>query len=277
MRNQCSGWVSEPEEGGVGFIPRLNYRSGILTDDTRPAATVSELVDVARWLSSELALLRFSSPVSHVYNALEYAWDPHAKYLERYGETPGREAVFLGMNPGPWGMAQTGVPFGEIELVRDWLGIEGTVVKPAREHPKRPVEGFACRRSEVSGRRLWGWARDRFETAENFFNRFFVANYCPLMFLEASGRNRTPDKLPAAERGPLLEACDEALRRTVAVLRPEVVIGIGRFTHERAVAALEESGQRVGRILHPSPASPQANRGWAGQATRQLLDLGIGV
>ena len=40
---------------------------------------------------------------------------------------PGRkEAVFLGMNPGLWGMAQTGVPFGTVSLVRDWMGIEDT-------------------------------------------------------------------------------------------------------------------------------------------------------
>ena len=38
------------------------------------------------------------------------------------------------------------------------------------------------------------------DTAEAFFERFFVHNYCPLVFLEESGRNRTPDKLPKAER-----------------------------------------------------------------------------
>lgn len=127
------------------------------------------------------------------------------------------------MNPGPFGMAQTGVPFGEVELVRDWLGIDTKIGKPPREHPKRPIEGFACQRREISGQRLWGFARARFERPERFFARFFVWNYCPLLFLEASGRNLTPDKLRAAERAPLEAACDGALRRAIAILRPRIV------------------------------------------------------
>ena len=81
------------------------------------------------------------------------------------------------MNPGPFGMVQTGVPLGEIAAVRDWMGIEATVEKPATENPKRPIEGFACTRSEVSGRRLWGLFAERFGTAEAFFTDHFVANY----------------------------------------------------------------------------------------------------
>jgi len=184
------------------------------------------------------------------------------------------------MNPGPWGMAQTGVPFGEIGLVRDWLGIVGAVGKPPEEHPKRPIEGFECSRSEVSGRRLWGWARERFGSPERFFERFFVWNYCPLVFMEESGRNRTPDKLPVTEREPLFAACDEALRRAVETLEPAWVVGIGKFAETRASEALAErlesgAGTCVGGILHPSPASPAANRGWAAQAERQLRSLGI--
>src|SRR5688572_32536315 len=95
------------------------------------------------------------------------------------------------MNPGPFGMAQTGVPFGDVAMVRDWLGIVAAVAKPRDEHPKRPVLGFECQRSEVSGARLWGWARARFGTPQRFFERFFVANYCPLAFMESSGANRT--------------------------------------------------------------------------------------
>jgi single-strand selective monofunctional uracil DNA glycosylase len=129
----------------------------------------------------------------------------------------------------------------------------------------------------VSGRRLWGWARDRFGTPEAFFSRFFVANYCPLAFLEESGRNRTPDRLPLAERKPLLERCDAALRKTVESLEPRLVIGLGRFATARAKAALASSDTRVGMVLHPSPASPAANRGWAQQAEVQLEALGVGL
>jgi single-strand selective monofunctional uracil DNA glycosylase len=233
-----------------------------------------EVVEIARRLGEEVGELSFGPPVTHVYNPLDYAWAPHAEYLERYGRGR-REAVFVGMNPGPWGMVQTGVPFGEVRLVRDWLGIRAPVGKPATEHAKRPVLGYECTRREVSGQRLWGWARDRFGTAEKFFERFFVANYCPLAFLEESGRNRTPDRLPAAERGPLLALCDEALRRTIESLAPDVVVGLGNFATRSAARALAGLDCRVGAVLHPSPASPAANRGWARQAERQLTSLGV--
>jgi len=233
-----------------------------------------DLLDIADTLTRELAGLRFAAPVSHVYNPLEYARRPHRLYVERYGRRP-REVVLLGMNPGPWGMAQTGVPFGEIAAVRDWLGIEAPVGHPPKEHPKRLVEGFACGRSEVSGARLWGWARDGFGTPQRFFRRFFVANYCPLMFLEAAGRNLTPDKLPVADRDPLLDVCDQALRRTVEHLKVRCVVGVGKFAEARARAALAGREVAIGGILHPSPASPAANRGWAPQAARQLAEQGI--
>ncbi len=232
------------------------------------------LTAIARELSRAAGRLEFGPPVERVYNPLDYAWRPHRLYLERYGGAP-KEVVLVGMNPGPWGMAQTGVPFGEVGLVRDWLGLEAPVSKPAAEHPKRPVEGFACRRSEVSGRRLWGWAKRRFGTPERFFARFFVANYCPLSFLEESGRNRTPDRLPAAEKGELLAICDRALAASVERLRPRVVVGVGRFAEGRARAALAGSGVAVGRVLHPSPASPAANRGWEREMERGLAALGV--
>lgn len=223
----------------------------------------------------EVSRLEFSAPVTHVYNPLKYAWQPHRDYLERYASSAGLEAILLGMNPGPFGMAQTGVPFGEVALVRDWLRVKGEVGKPGEEHPKRPVQGFDCPRSEVSGQRLWGWARDRFVTPEGFFSRFFVANYCPLMFMEESGRNRTPDKLPVAERAPLVSLCDEALRDLVELMRPRYVIGVGVFAEQRARDALQGLDLRIERILHPSPASPAANRDWQGQAEAQLAAMGI--
>lgn len=234
------------------------------------------LVSIARRLGRDVSQLDFELPVTHVYNPLDYAWQSHRRYLELYGATP-KQVVFVGMNPGPWGMAQTGVPFGEVSMVRDWLGIQATVTRPPSEHPKRPIRGFACERSEVSGRRVWGWARDRFGTPELFFERFFVANYCPLSFMEESGRNRTPDKLPKSERDPLLEICDRALVAVVEELEPDLVIGVGKWAEERAGIALAAVDVRVGRILHPSPASPLANRGWAEQAERELRELGVEI
>jgi len=229
---------------------------------------------IADRLAQDVGSLRFRKPVSHVYNPLVYARPGYEEYVRRYGSSP-KEVIFVGMNPGPWGMAQTGVPFGAVGMVRDWLGIHVPIGKPPREHPKRPVLGFECKREEISGLRLWRWIRERFGTPEKFFARFFVANYCPLMFLEASGRNRTPDKLPAAEREPLLAACDEALARLVEALRARYVIGVGAFATKRARAALGNRNVTVGSILHPSPASPAANRHWAATVEKQLSAMGI--
>ena len=234
------------------------------------------IVSIARTLSRRADALRFASPVTHVYNPLDYAWRPHRAYLVRYG-TGSPEILMLGMNPGPFGMAQTGVPFGDVQITREWLGIHGKVRQPSLEHPKRPVTGFDCPRGEVSGRRLWSWARTRFCRPETFFERFFVWNYCPLCFMEESGRNRTPDKLPARERKPLYEACDAALVQVVRVLGTRHVLGIGRFAADRARAALDEDAVAVSVAPHPSPASPLANRGWAEAFERALANAGVAV
>ena len=259
-----------------------------MMDSSPPSQRSAHVVlDAARELTTALAGRRFAAPVAAVYAPLEYAWCGFRAYVERY--TPERaHALFLGMNPGPFGMAQTGVPFGDVALVRDWLQIECAVRPPAHAHPRRPIEGFACGRREVSGSRLWGLFRDRYgEPAACFADaRQLVVNYCPLLFLEQSGRNRTPDKLPAAERTPLLELCDRHLLRIVLQLRPRWLVGVGAFATlaARRVAAQVPAGlvgptaaqrPRCLQILHPSPASPAANRGWAERVTTDLVAAGI--
>jgi len=226
-------------------------------------------------LSKGVAAHAFAPPVALVYNPLEYAKAPHALYLDRYAANGKKRVFFLGMNPGPFGMAQTGVPFGEVSMVRDFLGIEAKVGHPPVEHAKRPVQGFACPRSEVSGSRLWGLFKERFETAEAFFKDHYVANYCPLVFLEEGGKNRTPDKLPRSERDALYAVCDAHLRALVDELEPEFVIGVGRFAEDRAKAALAGYDVTIGTVLHPSPASPKANQGWSRVATAELEALGV--
>ena len=96
--------------------------------------------------------------------------------------------------------------------------------------------------------------------------------------MEESGKNRTPDKLPAEEREPLYAACDRALAATIKELKPELVVGVGTFAEARLAAVLEgtQNPPRIGRILHPSPASPAANQGWAEAVDRELKALGIG-
>ena len=247
--------------------------------------SVQALILAAGRLTRCLAQLHFDDPVTCVYNPLEYAWSAYRSYLERYAGNQGRpkrlgrkRVLFLGMNPGPWGMAQTGVPFGEIQAVREWMGIEEAIGHPGAEHPRRPVLGFATTRSEVSGRRLWGLMRERFGAAEAFFGEHFVGNYCPLLFLDTTGKNITPDKLRSPAREALFQCCDEHLRATIRALDPEWLIGVGRFTEQLLRAVNEEPvgrERKVAGILHPSPASPAANRDWAGRTTERLVSLGV--
>ncbi|MBU2509685.1 single-stranded DNA-binding protein [bacterium] len=235
--------------------------------------TIQRITDT---LIQDLQSLSFKDPVCFVYNPLEYARKPYDLYFEKYGRSP-KEVLLIGMNPGPFGMAQTGVPFGEVDFVKNWLAIEAEVGTPVRTHPKRPIEGFSCRKSEVSGKRVWGWAKDRLKTTDRFFSQFLVINYCPLIFLEESGRNRTPDKLPKTERESLFAACDKALMETINLYSPKHVIGIGAFAEKRVLSVVNNSSINVGRILHPSPANPKANKGWADIIETELAEIGISI
>ena len=240
-----------------------------------PSNISKQLIAAARELSSQVDRLKFRPPVTHTYNPLAYAWAAHEEYLRRFGNNRKR-VVFLGMNPGPFGMAQIGIPFGEIAAARDWMGICTPIGKPTKEHPKRPIVGFDCPRSEVSGRRFWKLCADRFGAPEKFFAEHFVVNYCPLAFLEASGLNRTPNKLFPTERETLFNICDEHLRRVLEILEPEWLIGIGGFAKDRGEIVADRLKIRLGQVLHPSPASPKANRGdWTKTATMELIQLGV--
>jgi single-strand selective monofunctional uracil DNA glycosylase len=238
---------------------------------------VSSLVAIARDLRHELAAVEIGPPAAYVYRPLDYAWGPHAEFLERWGAAP-KPVVLVGMNPGPWGMAQTGIPFGCVPLVGGWLDLCCREVgRPHLEHPRRRVLGFDCRRQEVSGARLWGWARDRWGTPERFFASMWVTNYCPLLFLDEAGRNLTPDRLRAADLAAVTAPCDRALRRVAETLQARWVVGVGAFAEGRIRAACAGLDVTIGRILHPSPASPRANRGWADEASAELRRLGIEV
>jgi single-strand selective monofunctional uracil DNA glycosylase len=230
----------------------------------------------ARKLGRDLDTLKFAAPVAFTYNPLVYAWEAHAEYVRRYG-AKAKRVLFLGMNPGPFGMAQTGIPFGEVAAVRDWLKISAPIEPPEREHPGKRVQGFDCPRSEVSGRRLWGLFAERFGRAEKFFADHFVYNYCPLLFLDGGrgGRNLTPDRFAGTATEEMFARCDAHLRLLVDTLEIQWAVGVGGFAEERLRTVFGEGGPKIGRILHPSPASPAANRDWAGQATRELETLGV--
>ena len=236
----------------------------------------TELIAASRVLADELRDLSFSDPVSHTYLTVDYAADGYESYLKKFGNSKKR-VLMLGMNPGPYGMAQTGVPFGEIALVRDWMGLSPKIGKPANEHPKRPITGMDCPKSEVSGRRLWGLFSEKFPKAEDFFKDHLVINFCPLIWMKDTGANLTPDKIKSAEMVAVDTACQKHLRRLIERLEPQYLIGVGAYAEKKMALAKEElgAGGIVGKILHPSPASPTANCGWADAAEKQLREQGI--
>ncbi|TWT72770.1 Uracil DNA glycosylase superfamily protein [Posidoniimonas polymericola] len=236
-----------------------------------PAAETA--IAAAQRLSRAMNKLEFDPPVECVYNPLTYAWAAHEAYLRQI-PPGGVRVLMLGMNPGPWGMAQTGVPFGQVAAVRDWMKIDAPIKTPKHQHPKRPINGLACERSEVSGERLWGLMQARFKTPKRFFKEHLVANYCPLAFMEESGRNRTPDHLPASERAPITELCDKHLAELIKAVQPEWAVGVGKYA-EKCLLRVAGDSVKVTTMLHPSPASPAANRGWAEAAIKQLEAAGV--
>lgn len=240
-----------------------------------------QVVERTMRFSKDVGNLSFSVDC-YVYNPLEYAWDVHKEYITRYVCRETR-FFFLGMNPGPFGMVQTGVPFGEVEAVRSWLGLYGHVGKPFPEHPGRPVLGFDCTRSEVSGRRLWGLMADRFGTPEAFFQDHCIMNYCPLAFLDKgrTARNIPVDALPVSERRVLEDICTEYTRDVIRLVNPHVLIGVGGYARKKLESMAAWFMENEGRafetltILHPSPGSPAANSGWAEKVTATLEDAGV--
>ena len=235
-----------------------------------------KLTLAGRKLADELRPLKFSDPVTHTYLTVDYAGAGYEEYLQNFGNSK-KKVLMLGMNPGPFGMAQTGVPFGEVAMVRDWMGLSPEIGQPENEHPKRKILGMECPKSEVSGKRLWGLFSEKFPKAEDFFKDHLVINFCPLIWMKDTGANVTPDKIKAAEMVAVDKACKKHLQELIKILEPQYLIGVGAYAEKKMAAVKDELALDavVGKILHPSPASPAANRGWAEAAERQLKEMGI--
>lgn len=239
------------------------------------------IVRRTRRLAEDVGRLEISF-AGYIYNPLSYAWDIHEEYLRRYVR-PDADIMFMGMNPGPFGMVQTGVPFGEVDSVSSWLGLSGPVGHPSPEHPGRPVEGFSCSRSEVSGRRLWGLMREKFGTPRNFFSRHCVMNYCPLAFLDPGprARNVPVDALAVGERRRLEALCSAYMVDIITAVKPRVLIGVGGYARKkladivRGMDPIPQPAPQVMGILHPSPGSPAANRGWGRQVDEAMVHAGL--
>jgi single-strand selective monofunctional uracil DNA glycosylase len=97
------------------------------------------------------------------------------------------------------------------------------------------------------------------------------------MWMSETGANITPDKLPVSDMEPVEEACLQHLGEVISIIKPQWLIGVGAYAEERLKRAAEAVGSKaqIGRVLHPSPASPAANRGWAEAATKQLIAQGV--
>ena len=243
-------------------------------DDNEVAEKILEMEDN---FAASLKGLTFGDKVAHVYNPLEYAAEPHKNFVKKYLNCS-KAVLFLGMNPGPFGMAQNGVPFGDTGFVKNWLGVFGEVTHPVVEHPKRVIKGLNCTRKEVSGTRFWGLAQKTCGNAEKFFKNCFVANFCPLLFLSHTGSNIIPSKLPLAKRRMLEEICSEYLLQYIQFLNCKIIVAVGKYAEEQVRKTLLQANLmhiNVAYLLHPSPASPQANRGWEEVAIQQLHDCGV--
>lgn len=119
-----------------------------------------------------------------VYNPLSYAWQLHQRYLRRFVtqgpqteppfevggmgpsvSTQQRRVLFIGMNPGPFGMMQTGCPFGDKVSARQLGGLPGVPLSDRHTESldlsklttlkARRTQGFGIKQRETSGQRFW--------------------------------------------------------------------------------------------------------------------------
>lgn len=233
------------------------------------------IIERTRELCRQAGSLHFTYD-GYIYNPLDYARTMHEAYLHKYVKE-GALILFLGMNPGPFGMMQTGVPFGEINAVRNYLKLDLPVGRPEREHPNRPVLGMQTKRSEGSGKRLWGLVSTLWPDPDDFFRNHCVFNYCPLGFLDAgrTAKNFTPDHLPKEEKAALESVCDCYLKDIIGIIGPKALIGIGKYAQAKLEAVNDDPNRIVSSIIHPSPGNPQANVDWNGKTVARMRELGL--
>jgi len=199
--------------------------------------------------------------IDYVYNPLDYAWEIHKEYL-KLASHGNPKCILLGMNPGPHGMGQMGIPFAASSIVRDLFGITGIkVMQPKIPHPARPVLGLEYPRDEISGTRIWNLLSKLYKTRNSIFDNVFVVNHCPLMLFNGQrATNITPDKIKGLTVNKLLNACDQHLLEVSEILEADTVVGIGKYAEKRAKTVFDQTQVQVKGCWHPSPASPLANR-----------------
>ena len=231
-----------------------------------------KLINLTEAFNNKLNKIHFSF-TGIIYNPLDYAKDNYYEYLQNYVNEY-IDNIFLGMNPGPYGMVQTGIPFGEINYVKNYLKINNTVNKPKTEHCKKIITGMNTERSEISGFRFWSLIKSKYQTAELFAEKNAVLNYCPLCFIENTqkGKNITPEMLSKSDKNQINICCDEYLKNIIMLIQPKKLIGIGSYAYKRFCKV---STLPTFYMLHPSPLNPKANKNWIENEKNFLIENGI--
>ncbi|XP_075222511.1 single-strand-selective monofunctional uracil-DNA glycosylase [Lycorma delicatula] len=256
----------------VDYSVQSKYFSSDLEENLNPDFTNSfsqKILEIEKKLvlklTSENIEVKLNPPVEYIYNPLEYAFEVHSNFVNKFCNEK-KQLLFLGMNPGPWGMMQTGVPFGDINTVKNWLKLSGNITEPHRQHPNKRVKGFDCKRVEVSGKRFWSLAQHLSNNNPNtFFSNSFLHNYFPLVLLSSTGKNITPADLKSSDQKLIQNICNESLLEILAHLQVKYVIAIGRFAERRVVSLLKNKNVtdiKVVYISHPSPRNPASNKDW---------------
>ncbi len=192
-----------------------------------------------------------------VYNVFEYAWQGWEAYIHKCAKLSAK-IMLLGINPGPHGMLQTGIPFGSISAVRNYIGIHDADIKqPTVLHKNRPVDGMKYTKEEQSGLLLWNTIESLFTNSLNFFSHCFVINYCPLAFFTQKGENITPDKLGTEERKDVEHRCTSHLLEYLNIFNTSLILAIGRYAFNKAQLLSRDlhiiPQKNIIYIPHPSP------------------------
>ncbi len=227
----------------------------------------SLILELSESLSSELEKVDWEF-AGIVCNPLVYAWENYAEYV-RMSVSNSSIILFLGMNPGPYGMMQTGVPFGDINAVKNYLKISGTVLEPECNPPHKRVEGMKISRGEISGQKFWKMA-STYGSPEEFFAVASVFSFCPLAFIDGR-RNITPDELPVSDRKTIDRICGSSLSALLDILSPSRCIALGHYAEKRLLSSGVDAPVY---FPHPSPRNPKSMEFWdSGKALESFREV----
>ncbi len=195
-----------------------------------------------RWEDLAPALRRATG--WRIWNPGLYGETWHARFRRLY--RPGQHPlVVFGLNPGPYGMAQTGIPFTDIrrlvsalpDLAAELRGRGERVEPPGLAPPG--LRPYLSRSFESSAVRVYRFLKKGWGGAERGWTEVVVANPCTLLFIDpAEGKNRTPADLARAAR----------LRGSGRDQVRELVESFGRIRIRCAVESIEALSPR-GAIL----------------------------